>query len=175
MGRIASPGLQMPLLKSGLFGMHTSTDAFSTRSCLQACAHFQKVEQQLCSLKVGVIAVAVRDGRDHVALRHQLHDVGPILHDVEAGQCPQWKDITHQSHLQYLLGLVNPLSIKRKPATAPLGVSQWRVWDSPYSFSLQQGEGSTESASRRIFRRISWCQQNPGQGKIVVLLATSEE
>lgn len=120
MERIAAPGLQVSLLNSGLFGMHTSTDAFSTRSCLEACAHCQKAEQQLCSLKVGVIAAAIRYDWDHAALRHQLHDVGPILHDVKAGQCPQWKDITHQSHLQDLLGLMNPLTIKRKPATAPL-------------------------------------------------------
>lgn len=115
------------LLKSGLFGMHTSTAAFSIRPFLEACAHCQKVQQQLCSLKVGVTAAAIRDSWDHAALRHQLHDVGPTVHDAEAGQCPQWKDITHQSHLHDLLGLMNPLTIKRKTATESLGVHQWRV------------------------------------------------
>jgi hypothetical protein len=87
---VMEAGLQVPLLKSGLSGMHTSTDAFSTRSCPEACAHCQNVEQQLHSLKVGVIiAAAVRDGWDLADVRDQLNDVGPIIYDVEVRQCPE--------------------------------------------------------------------------------------
>lgn len=77
MGRITSSGLQVPLLQSGLFGMHTSTAAFSLRPFLEACAHWQ-VQQQLCSQKAGVTAAAMRDSWDYAALRHQLHAVPSV-------------------------------------------------------------------------------------------------
>jgi hypothetical protein len=65
-----------------------------------------KVEQQKSSRKVQGIAAATADHWHRAALRREQlneHDMGQILQEVEAGQCPEWKDIadcspTYKSH-----------------------------------------------------------------------------
>jgi hypothetical protein len=67
-----------------------------------AWKHVLTARKQLSSLNVRVTAAAITDGWEHAALkRHQMNDdVEPILHEVEAGQRPEEKDITDHSHLQ---------------------------------------------------------------------------
>jgi hypothetical protein len=79
---------------------HTNEDALSRRPCAEECTHCQKVEQRANGLKVRVVTAAAADGWDSAALRREQladEDVGPLLKEVEAGQRPEWKDISDRS------------------------------------------------------------------------------
>jgi hypothetical protein len=154
MGRFASHGLQVPLLTSGLFGMQTNSDAFSRRSCLDTCAHCQKVEQQLCLGPFCPEKVSAEwCGTNSIQSRSWA---------VPSVEGHHWPDPSRR-----FTGLSEPSSIKKQPAREPLGVSQWRVWDSPYRFSLQLGEvlkelqgGSTGGclgANKTLDKARLWC------------------
>jgi hypothetical protein len=64
-------------------------------------------------------------------MREQLdgNDMGPILLAVEAGECPEWKDICQpQSHVLARMGSEEFPDNKRWYAGVPLGVSHFHIW-----------------------------------------------
>jgi hypothetical protein len=59
-----------------------------------------KVKRQASCWKTRVIAAGAAHGWDCAALwRKQLndHDMGQVLQEVEAGRCPEWRDIANRS------------------------------------------------------------------------------
>lgn len=51
--------------------------------------------------KVWTTVMVSMDGWNHIAPRREQlsdHDVGLVLQEVEAGQCPEWKDTANCSH-----------------------------------------------------------------------------
>jgi hypothetical protein len=63
-----------------------------------------------------------------------------MLQKVQAGECPQWKDIADQSHEQELLGSADQLGVDRRCSEVPLEVSQQKIQNSLDSSTLEQGE-----------------------------------
>jgi hypothetical protein len=75
-------------------------DALSRRPYPKACTHCPKVEQQSECWKAQITATAAMDSWNHSSLRREQlceNNVGPILQEVEAGECPKWKNITDSS------------------------------------------------------------------------------
>jgi len=77
---------------------HTNADALSRRLCPEECSHCQKVEQQADGQRVQIVATAAANGWDQQALREQMadNDLGPLIREMEAGQRPEWRDISEQ-------------------------------------------------------------------------------
>jgi hypothetical protein len=76
---------------------HTNADALLRRPCTEECTHCRKVEHRSEIPKVRVVSTTPAEGWDSRALRRvQLKDddVGPLLREVEAGQRPEWGDIS---------------------------------------------------------------------------------
>jgi hypothetical protein len=93
------------VLKAKLVELRTSqkTNTKATTAVSENNNNNVKVERQVSSQKVRVIAAAAVDYLDCAALRRaQLadNDVGQILQEVEAGQCPEWKDIADYGPMQ---------------------------------------------------------------------------
>jgi hypothetical protein len=64
------------------------------------CTHCCKVEALADSVLVQVIAAVAAAGWDPAALRtEQLNDqdIGPIMEDIQTGQCPEWEVIGDRS------------------------------------------------------------------------------
>jgi hypothetical protein len=67
--------------------------------------HIEEQEQQFGRRVTGrqhevVIMAAAMDGKDHATLRREQlndHDLGQILHEMEAGQHPEWNNIADHS------------------------------------------------------------------------------
>jgi hypothetical protein len=79
---------------------HTNADALSRRPCLKECLHCEKIELQENIPKVRIVVAAAADGWDRQALRREQlgdSDVGPLMREVEAGQRPEWRDISDRS------------------------------------------------------------------------------
>jgi hypothetical protein len=58
------------------------------------------VQQQVSCRRVRVVTAAVADERDRSTLRREQladDDLGMLLHEVEAGQRPEWRDISERS------------------------------------------------------------------------------
>jgi hypothetical protein len=79
---------------------HNNADALSGKPCREGCSHCQKIKRRDESLKVRIITTAVADCWDRASLRREQvadDEMGPLLQEVEAGQRPEWKDITDHS------------------------------------------------------------------------------
>jgi hypothetical protein len=79
---------------------HNNSDALSRRPCPEGCSHCQKIERRSESLNVRITTTAAADGWDSASLRReQLADdeMGSLLHEVEVGRRPEWKDIVDRS------------------------------------------------------------------------------
>jgi hypothetical protein len=65
--------------------------------CQVECSHCLKVEQRADGLMTRVAAAAAANGWDCAALRREQladDDLGQLLQEVEAGQRPEWRDIS---------------------------------------------------------------------------------
>ena len=79
---------------------HTNADALSRRPCTEECTHCRKVEHRAEIPKVRVVATTPSEGWDNRALRKEQledEDVGQLLREVEAGQRPEWGEISDRS------------------------------------------------------------------------------
>jgi hypothetical protein len=64
--------------------------------CQEECTSCHKVEARADVKQVRAIAAVAAAGWDPAALRKEQltdPDIGPVIHGVETGQRPEWKDI----------------------------------------------------------------------------------
>lgn len=134
-----------------------------------------KSQKCMCSLSERWTKVNLLEGMSYYCSPHRwlrlCHPrdgtVGWQGPQVEAGQNLEWKDITNHSPIyKELLGLVQLLSSKRQHTTAPLGVSQQIVQDSPSKVHKVLADLHGESSG--------WWQ-NLRQGQALILVATWAE
>jgi hypothetical protein len=79
---------------------HKNADALSRRPCREECTHCHKFEARAdIQLVTAIAAVAAADWDPVILRTEQLNDpdTGPILHEVETGQRPEWKYIADRS------------------------------------------------------------------------------
>lgn len=73
------------------------------------------------------LAAVAADDHDHVSPRPNegvvsCNDTEQLLQEMEAGRCPEWKNIVHRSSCIKLLDLLEVASVEGRRAEAPLGV-----------------------------------------------------
>ena len=92
----ASIGVQFHVRTSSKHPTH-QRNAISRRPFPEDCSHCQKVEQRADGQRVRIVATAAANCWDRQALRREQladNDLGPLIREMEAGQRPEWKDIS---------------------------------------------------------------------------------
>jgi hypothetical protein len=79
---------------------HTNADTLSRKPCQEESCHCLNVEQRADGLKIRVVATATANDWDRAALRREQladDDLGQLLQELDAGQRPEWRDISDRS------------------------------------------------------------------------------